>query len=80
MSAVANLSITSSSGRVCDNCFSMESKAKSVRRCSDIVERRKVFIMSLSAENDRAHCAVLTAIVRAICSSLTNVGKASFNK
>ena len=36
--------------------------------------------MHLNAENDRSHSAVLTAIVRVICSSLTNVGKASFNK
>ena len=43
------------------------------------MERRKVFT-HLSAENDHSHCAVLTASVRAICRSLTNEGKASFNK
>ena len=43
-----------------------------------MVERRKVFIR-LRAENDRSHSAVLTAIVRAIYSSLSNVGNANFN-
>ena len=61
------------------NCFSIESKAKSIKRCSDIVECRKVFVC-FSTEDDRWHSAVLTAIVRVIYSSLTNVGKAAFNK
>ena len=35
--------------------------------------------MRMSVENDHSHSAVLTAIVRAISRSLTNVGKAAHN-
>ena len=37
-------------------------------------------MIRLSAENDRSHLAVLTAIVRAICSNFSRVGNASLRE
>ena len=61
----ANKSTTSSKDISLASSFSIERIAKSVNRCSVIVDHRYVLIR-FRAEKDLSHSAVLTAIVKAM--------------
>ena len=76
LSCAANLSTTSSMESFCESSFSIDITAKSAKRCSDIVERKNVFVR-FKQENYLSHSAVLTTTVRAICNSFTKTGNAS---
>ena len=78
LSSPANLLTTSSSERSLDSFCSIDNTAKSINRCSDMLDRKQLFV-HFKHENDLSHSAVVTTIVRAIWRTFVTVGNAIVN-
>ena len=77
-SSLEKLVTTSSKHSFLDISLSTESTARFASLSSPMVERKYVLIL-FNDENDLSHCAVDTAMVRAIRTNLVSWGNASFN-